>query len=70
MATQTVHGVQPRSAVSPNVKAHADSDRVEGSPFNIYNTRTTVSRSHLSQHAFESSLLTANSHIHTAAKDL
>jgi len=55
--------VCPWSAVSPNVKAHADPDRTEGSPFHIYNARTTVS--HLSQYAFERSLLTANAHIHT-----
>jgi hypothetical protein len=34
--------VCPWSAVSPNVKVHADPDRVESSPFHIYNARTTV----------------------------
>jgi hypothetical protein len=55
--------VCPWSAVSLNVKSHADPDQVEGSPFHIYNARTTVS--HLSQHAFERSLLAANAQIRT-----
>jgi len=46
------------------VKAHADPDRVEGSPFHIYNAWTSTV-SHLSQHAYERSLLVKNAHIHT-----
>jgi hypothetical protein len=48
--------VCPWSAISPNVRAHADPTREDGSQYHVYNVRATVL--HLSQHAFE------RSHIH------
>jgi hypothetical protein len=44
------------------VRAHADPTRENGSQYHVYNVRATVL--HLSQHAFERSLLTAKVHIH------
>jgi ribonuclease HI len=54
--------VCPWSAVSPNVRAHADPTREDGSQYHVYNVCATVL--HLSQHTFERSLLVTKAHIH------